>query len=115
MDKARIAYTLRSHYPRIIGIRRVLQTIKVKRLFNHVLPKAKIEICEEDPSMKKAIIEPYLIKWKKYLYSSMVEMEDILQNGVLYRDRKDKDKLRTDMMFCKLAYGFIPSEYVCFD
>lgn len=115
MDKARVCYILRSHYPKVFGIRRALQTLKVKRLYKHVLSKEEIEVCEKDPSKKKIVVEPYLSKWKKYLSAANIEMEDILQNGPLYKNREDKDSLRTDMIFCRLAYGFIPSEYVSFE
>lgn len=115
MDKSRLCYLLRSKYPKVLGIRMCLQRLKVKRLYNHVLPKQQIIICEQNPSKKEEVIRPYLSKWKKYLRPTIAEMEDILSNGPLFKDRTDKNQLRIDMMFCRLSYGFIPSEYVCFE
>lgn len=56
-----------------------------------------------------------MAKWEGYLRPAVKEMEDILEKAPIYKDRQDKDYLRTDMLFCRLAYGFIPSEYVGFE
>ena len=115
MDKNRLCYILRSRYPEAFGIRKNLQRIKVQRLHKHFLSDQEITDCEKNPSKKKDIIVPYLSKWEKYLIPTIEEMEDILKNAPLYKNRKDKDKLRTDMLYCRLAYGFIPSEYIGFE
>nr|WP_288858849.1 sugar-transfer associated ATP-grasp domain-containing protein [uncultured Faecalicatena sp.] len=114
MDKNRLCYILRSRYPEVLGIRKCLQRGKVRRLYRHFLPKEEIEKCEKNPLKKKEVIQPYLTKWEKYLRPTVAEMEDILTNAPIYKDRKDKDDLRVDMIYCRLAYGFIPSEYVGF-
>lgn len=114
MNKKRLCYMLRSRYPETFGIRKKLQGLKVKRLYNYVLSQNVILECERDASKKKAAIKPYLIKWSKKLIPTIKEMEDILDNSPIYKNRLDKDDLRTDIMFCKLAYGFLPSEYIGF-
>lgn len=115
LDKKRICYILRSRYPKIFGIRKGLQRLKIKRLYRCCLSAKEVEECEKNPSKKAEIITPYLSKWKRYLKPSIEEMEDILENSPIYKDREDKDYLRTDMLFCRLAYGFIPSEYAGFE
>ncbi len=115
MDKNRLCYFLRSRYPKTFGIRKRLQRLKVKRLNRHFLSEQEIEECERDASKKEEVIAPYLSRWEKYLRPAVQEMEDILENAPSYKDRKDKNVLRTDMMYCRLAYGFIPSEYVGFE
>ena len=115
MDKNRLCYILRSRYPEVLGIRKCLQRGKVRRLYRHLLSEQEIAECEKKPLKKKEIIQPYLTKWEKYLRPTIAEMEDILTNAPSYKDRNDKDNLRTDMMYCRLAYGFIPSEYVGFE
>lgn len=115
MDKNRLCYFLRSRYPKTFGIRKRLQRLKVKRLNRHFLSEQEIEECERDASKKEEVIAPYLSRWEKYLRPAVQEMEDILENAPSYKDRKDKDVLRIDMMYCRLAYGFIPSEYAGFE
>lgn len=114
MDKKRLCYVMRSHYPEIFGIRKFLQRVKVKRLYRYFLSEKEIRICELDSSKKEEIIAPYLLRWEKHLRPVVAEMEDILENARAYQIGFDKDELRTDMLFCRLAYGFIPSEYVSF-
>lgn len=106
---------MRSRYPEMLGIRKFLQRIKVKRLSRYLLPEQEIKLCEKNPVKKKEIITPYLSHWEKYLKSSILEMEDIFENAPMYKDRIDKEAIAVDMIFCRLAYGFIPSEYVCFE
>ncbi len=113
MDKSRLCYIVRSHYPEAFGIRKFMQRLKVKRICRYFLTEEEVKICEWDDSRKKDIIAPYLKKWERQLYSTVAEMEDILRNAAVYR-KMDKDRLRTDMLFCRLAYGFSPSEYVSF-
>lgn len=113
MDKNRLCYIVRSHYPEIFGIRKFMQRMKIKRLYRFFLTEDEIRICEMHPDKKKEIIAPYLQRWDKHFRSVVIEMEDILANALVYQNM-DKDELRTDMLFCRLAYGFIPSEYVSF-
>lgn len=115
MNKKRLCYMLRSCYPEALGIRKTMQRIKVQRLFRHMLPADVILECEKDSSKTEEAIQPFKKKWSRYLKADVDEMEDILKNAPSYKDRKDKDALRTDMFFCRLAYGFIPAEYVCFE
>ena len=115
MDKAKLCNIIRSKYPKIFGIRKILQRIKVKRLRNHFMAERDVLEGEQNPEREKEIIAPYLIRWKKNLKPIVREMEDIFQNAPAYKDRVDKDNLRTDMLFCRLAYGFLPSEYIGFE
>ena len=78
LDKKRICYILRSRYPKIFGIRKGLQRLKIKRLYRCCLSAKEVEECEKNPSKKAEIITPYLSKWKRYLKPSIEEMEDIL-------------------------------------
>lgn len=115
LDKPMICNLVRSSYPKAMGIRRRLQAVKVKRVSRLRLSEEEIARCEKDPTLKGETIAPCLRRWKRQLRSVTHEMEDILANAPLYADRTDHEELRADMMFCYLAYGFLPSEYVCFE
>lgn len=114
VDKNRLCYIIRSHYPETLGIRKFLQKMKVKRLYRCFLTDEEIRICEKDTSKKPEIIAPYLAKWRNRLRPVVYEIEDILKNAKVYQTGIDRKAVRTDMLFCRLAYGFIPSEYVSF-
>lgn len=107
---------LRSHYPEFCGIRKGLQTIKVKRIRRHIIPHDKILLCEADGTKKDSIIAPYLEKWKQYLQPCYDELKTMEQNApIFHTEGIDAQKVKTDILFCRLAYGFIPSEYIGFD
>ena len=114
MTKSEVANFIRSRYPKALGIRKKLQSIKIKRLKLHYLNNKEIEICEKCPDRKEEVISPYLEKWKTYLKPTIKEMEEYLTKAPGYQGREDIEKIRTDILFCRLAYGFIPSEYISF-
>ena len=107
---------IRSYYPKKFGIRRTLQTVKVKRIKRFTLAKDEILACEKDPSNTKVLIDPYIEKWKGYLAPTIEEAAYLIDHAPKYCKLEGikKDQIRTDMIFCRLAYGFIPSEYAGF-
>ena len=106
---------VRSHYPEMLGIRKALQKIKIKRISRHMLSEKEIRICEENAALKASVIAPYLDKWNKYLKSCYAEIEVMVEKAPIFRGKYDNNTIITDMLFCRLAYGFLPSEYVSFD
>lgn len=111
--KLNVSY-IRSHYPRIFGIRKTLQSIKVKRIKRFMLSDDDILICEKDSSKIEKTIKPYIEKWATYLHPTIEEANYLIENAPKYRNMSSKNQIRTDMIFCRLAYGFIPSEYAGF-
>ena len=106
---------IRSHYPKLFGIRKKLQKIKVKRISRFMITEEEIKMCESDCTKKKEIVNSYMERSKIFLRSSIAEMEHLFEHAPCYHSRTDIDDVRTDMLFCRLAYGFIPSEYLCFE
>lgn len=105
----------RSHYPECFGIRKCCQRIKLKRIFKRTLSENDVRKCELNENLKGEVIAPYLKKWHKYLIPTYAEINDILTKSPLFKDGTyDKEAIKTDMLFCRLAYGFIPSEYISF-
>ena len=115
INKARICNLVRSKYPKALGIRAFLTKERISRKKRYLLTEEDVRKCEADKTRVAEIIEPYLLKWKSALRPIIKEMEDILANAEVYKKRNDKDALRIDMMFCHLAYGFLPSEYICYE
>lgn len=76
---------IRSHYPKILGIRKSLQTLKVHRITRHTIPRAQISECEKNERAKGDIIAPYLEKWAEYLKPTIEEAEYILNNAPKFR------------------------------
>lgn len=109
-----IVQYIRSHYPETFGIRRTLQRVKIKRIRRHTLPEGKVRLCEADPAKKEQVIAPYLKKWEKYIRPCISEINEMVEKSPVLAGGYDEKEIRTDMLFCWLAYGFLPSEYIGF-
>lgn len=105
---------IRSCYPEVFGIRKALQSLKVKRIDRYTLPSRLVELCESDDSEKEVVIAPYIKKWSKYLKPCYDELSVMVEKSPVFMGGGDYKKIETDIIFCRLAYGFIPSEYIGF-
>ena len=116
MKLSKIIPIVRSHYPKLLGIRRTLQTIKVQRITRYTLPNDQVSICEQDHSKIAEIIKPYMEKYESYLSPIIEEANYLIERAPKYSGLEDQEKkrIKEDMLFCRLAYGFIPSEYTGF-
>ena len=114
IDKNKVCNVVRKRYPKAFGIRKRLQREKIARLYRCILPEDKIKECEMFPERKAEVIKPYLRKWKRKLKPVVREMETVTSNSPVFKDSANLDDVKTDMLFCRLAYGFLPSEYAGF-
>jgi hypothetical protein len=96
-NKGKIITTLRSHYPEVLGIRKSLQRIKVKRIFRHTLSEEEIVKCEDDPNYKNEIVKQYLKQWEVYMHPTVNELDRIISNSPKYWGC-DVDLIRNDML-----------------
>lgn len=100
--------------PNIGWIKRYLSKIRVKRVKGHLIPEADVVSGEQNAARKKSIVDKYMSSMKDYLKPTVTLAHEILGRVQEYKDRLDKDDIFTDMVFCRLAYGFQPDEYLCF-
>ena len=114
IDKNKVCNTLRKNYPALWGIRKNLQRLKVERLGRYLLSEEEVRDGELHPDRKAAIIEPHLKKWRRLLAPVIKEMDLVIANSPVFKDLENKQDIRSDMLFCRLAYGFLPSEYAGF-
>lgn len=115
LKRETLCNVVRGLYPKAFGIRRSLQKLKIKRLRRFMLSSEEIRECENDPKAVSEKMAPYIEKYERRLRYIEAEMEGILRNSPNYRSQEDKDAIRTDMLYWYLAYGFLPSEYACFE
>lgn len=76
---------------------------------------SQIKKGEANELAKAELVTPFLKNPPKYLNGFFSEMNDILTKCPKYWDASiDLHNVKIDMLFCRLAYGFVPSEYVAF-
>lgn len=95
--------------------KRALAAARIKRIRGHYISTADTIAGENSDAQKKRIVEKYISERKSELQSTLEMMEYIFKNAAQYSNRITDDMLRTDMLFCRIAYGFQPDEYLCFN
>lgn len=114
MNKGMLVSELRSRYPKALGIRKRLAKGRVMLIQKHIIPAKEAKWAEENKQQAE-IVKKYRKKWKQYFVPMEKKIEMLLQLAPCYKKRKDKEFLQTDMLFCWIAYGFQPDEYLCFE
>lgn len=114
MNKGMLVSELRSRYPKALGIRKRLAKGRVMLIQKHIIPAEEAKWAEENKQQAE-IVKKYRKKWKQYFNPMEKKIEMLLQQASCYKERKDKEFLQTDMLFCWIAYGFQPDEYLCFE
>lgn len=111
MDLHEFIVALREHYPNIRFLRRLLGRIRVQLMKSHLLQEKLAAECEHNEELKRRTVAIYSKKWKRNLAQDIKKIKTMLKR----EDGSMDEKLYTDMLFCRMAYGFTGSEYVQFD
>ncbi len=96
-------------------MKKALSAVRMKRIRGHYIPTTDVIAGESNDEDKKRIVEKYTAEHRNELRSTYEMMDHIFKHAPQYRKRVNDDKLRTDLLFCRMAYGFQPDEYLCFD
>lgn len=110
-----IKETVRANIPDIFWIRSFLSKLKIRQYYRYVMPEKKILSAESSAEKRKEITNEFASKWPEYSEKAKAMIDDIVKKIPAYHGRMDLDTIKTDMLFCRLAYGFLPEEYVSFD
>jgi len=91
-----------------------LAKLASRRYTKYLIPVKYVGLAEKDWIEKERITKRYAHKWRAHIHTADIGIENILECAPAYREITDKDALRTDMRFCRLAYGFSPLEYMTY-
>lgn len=105
---------LRNHCPNVPVLRKMVSWSRIKVLRKHLLPYSDIVRAEANPKAKKAIVEKYCQKWPAYAGKINDAISEQFEIVPAYGNRTDLDRVRTEMLFYRFAYGFSPAEYISF-
>ena len=95
-------------------ISRIVTKIRIKRIHSYFASPQDIALGESDFNNRKLIVGKYLSRNWRGLKKTEIRAEFVIANAPVYKDRNDKEAILYDMLFCRLAYGFEPDEYLCF-
>ena len=83
---------------------------RIRALYAHLIPSNLVIEGESDPDAKARIIQ----KYHRKIEDVIVTLDYIFEKAPAYQDRKNDKKLIDDILFCRMAYGFQPDEYLFF-
>ncbi len=106
---------LKSFYPDLPFFKRAVAKAHINRFHGFLISQEEIQAGENDPGRKQSIVDKNLEKHQFELSLTQRTAERLFQEAPAYVGRRDLDELRTDILFCRLAYGFQPDEYLCFE
>lgn len=95
-------------------VSRLLSAVKIARIKSYMIPDKDMEYGEISAENKRQVVLKYLSAGQRGIKKTEKMAEHILTNAPVYKNRKDLETIKNDMLFCRLAYGFEPDEYLCF-
>jgi len=115
MNTRAIKEYIRGIFPNIPFLKKHITRKRLAKFDVHLLSEADVIRGENDAEAKRTIVADCLARWPQYIAKTLASADNVLERAPEYKDRTDKDALRTDMLFCRFAYGFQPDEYLCFE
>ncbi|MBR3268360.1 MAG: hypothetical protein IKI58_06510 [Oscillospiraceae bacterium] len=114
MDKKHIIDSVRRRYPNIKLLRQGFAKYRVKKVDALLLSEDQIAAGEISSTEKARLVQMYLNRNNKLARSSNKGIVELVQKIPSLTERSDWEELRTDILFCSFAYGFLAEEYMCF-
>ena len=105
---------IRSHYPKSPAFRRMIAKLRVNREKRKLLSPELIAQGEQNDVQKEKIVRTEFPKQKKNYNNTKKAVKKLFKAIPELNNRQDRQRLITDILFCRLAYGFMPDEYWCF-
>ena len=88
---------------------------RTKKVLEPFLPAAVVLEAEKSRETRARAVEAYFAKWPNRFKADQKLADRLLATAPAYKDRTDKDAVRAEMLFCRIAYGFHPDEYICYE
>lgn len=116
MNKKELHGLIKRACPNIPFLRKAISKRYIKRL-HKLIPAEIVTQAEQDPSKKRQLAEEYRLKDAEAYKQCERSIDDLFHRAPAYLglDESEKDKRRVDMLFCRFAYGFTPTEYLSYE
>ena len=112
MNKTKLKEKVRTLVPDIRFVRKSIAKMRYRSISKRFIDENEIRAAEENSELKKDFVKKYTEKWPDIYKRTLKEYDKLLNWTVDPQKRKDLERLKTDIHFCKYAYGFVPYEYV---
>lgn len=88
---------------------RIIKKHTASFLTNH-----EVELCERNPELKKETVDRFFRTWPNR-FSNDRAMAEKLVVSMNELGPKDKEAVKTELLFARIGYGFHPEECVCYE
>lgn len=115
MNVKKIKSNLINAASQIPAVRRMRAKRKVRSVLSQHLPKETVQLCEREPEKKAEIVNQFFKQYPDRFADDQRAAERVAEKSPNYADVADKEAVRTELLFDRIAYGFHPEEIVCYD
>lgn len=115
MDKKHLIDSVRRRYPNVKWFKGGISKYRVSKLDDMLMTAEQIEAGEASKAEKARLVQQYLKSGKKLAKNAKNAINWINKVRPDIPKRSDWKDLRTDILFCRFAYGFLTEEYLCFN
>lgn len=112
---SKLKQTLINTAVKIPAVKKLRAERKVKYINELHLPKRLVNLCESEPSKKKKIVEQFFREHPDRFADDRKAVKRLINNSPNFAGTADKEAVYTELLFYRIAYGFHPEEYVCYE
>lgn len=110
----RYSKKLIGEYPKCMFFRKMINKAKYGRYKQKCIQPDTVKSAEENYDKKNEIVKDYILKNENS--KNLIKMIDkVISKTPDYSNRTDDSVLKTEMLFCYIAYGFLPEEFVYYE
>ncbi len=112
----RLRHFVRDRIPDVPAVRKLISDRMEKAVLATLIPEEDVVFGEQSIRNKEEILAKYQNKLGKHIAKTDKDLEEAVRTCVRYQGMapEELDRIRTDMRFCRIAYGYLPGEYVAF-
>lgn len=115
MNRRMMIELIRSHISNIKWLRNAASAMKWQKYQKKLIPAELVSKAEREPSLKRELVAQYGAKYPKKLERLRRELEEMAVKNPELKKLPNREEWETDLLFCAFAYGFLPSEYACYE
>ena len=100
---------------RLPAVSRARAKRKVRSILMQHLPKETVSLCEREPEKKAETVRQFFEQYPDRFAGDQKAAERVAEQSPNFADAADKEAVRTELLFDRIAYGFHPEEIVCYE
>ena len=88
---------------------------KIRKTKSKLLPAVTIRKCNKDSEIKRKVVNEQLRRWPERFEITQKAIDRIIIEAPITAEFLDYELLRTELLYNRMAFGFLPEEYICYE